>query len=185
ISNRFTGRTSTACQQFKAETLAAIDRLHPVAVIVGNYSGYHGRILGADGGGLDRAHELRAWETGYATIAQKLRARNARMIVVLDDPSLAYDPIECIARHHAVGPCTPSRRDALKTTGPMNAAATQGVQSAGYGSLFDPTDAICDQQVCRLQDQGVYVYADPDHLTYRFTLMQTSHWVDSIAAATR
>jgi peptidoglycan/LPS O-acetylase OafA/YrhL len=171
IVNPLTGHVSAACAAARAGTQRAIDELHPVAVVVGTFSGYKGRLVGLQG-----KSEAAAWAEAFSALSSEMRTRKIPLVVALDDPALSFDPIECIAKHRSTNGCTPSRAKALAVTGPFNQAVTAGMLNSGYGSLFDPTQQICDAKHCRLQINGVYVFADNGHLTYRFALEQADRW---------
>ncbi len=178
IANPITGQPSKGCAAFRAGTERAIATLHPVAVVVGTFSGYTGRIVGLNG-----RSESQAWEQGFTAMARDLHNRGIPLIVTLDDPALSFDPIECIAKHRSVSWCTPTRAKALKVTQPFNDAVLAGVHDAGWGSVYDPTRQICDAQHCQLEINGTLVFADNGHLTYPFALAQADRWRTLLSAS--
>jgi hypothetical protein len=183
VTNKFTGRRDPICDTFNIETLRMISAIHPAAVIIANSTAYRGQILDTDGHVLSGRAAQRAWQRGYTKLLRFLAAEHVPALAALDDPALDFDPIECIADHRSTAACTPSRGEALRTTGLLNEAETNAVRDAHYGSLYDPTPAICDDRQCRLEIGGVLVYADADHLTGQFVLTQTAAWRALLNAA--
>jgi peptidoglycan/LPS O-acetylase OafA/YrhL len=178
IVNPITGHASQTCSNLRGGTRRAIKELHPVAVVVGTFSGYKGRIAALNG-----RTEQQDWTDAFAALAEDLHSQHIPLVVALDDPALSFDPVECIAKHRSVSFCTPSRSKALAVTEPFNTAVEAGLRKAGYGSTYDPTSAICDAVHCNLQVGGDYVFADPGHLTYRFALAQADQWQATLERA--
>jgi peptidoglycan/LPS O-acetylase OafA/YrhL len=183
IADALTGRASRSCERFRSKSLLLIRQVHPAAVVVGMYSGYDGRVLGSGGNVLGKQDEERAWREGYAALARTLAAEHVPVVFALDDPALSFDPIECMARHRSVHACTPSRRSALRFTGPFNEAVRAGVADAGYGELYDPTSVICDATRCRLLIGNTLVFADNGHVTHQFSISQVRTWATLIRSA--
>ena len=176
VLNLLSGERDRACETFRMETLGLIDSIQPAAVIVANSTGYGGRILDESGNALHGQDEQAAWRTGHAHLLRHFKGAGVPAIVALDNPVLDFDPIECIARHRSVEHCTPSRADAQHLSGPFNDAAQASLRDADYGSLYDPTNTICDTEVCRLAIAQMLVYADPDHITQQFAKAQAPSW---------
>src|SRR5206468_2864998 len=153
------------------------------AVVVANYTGYGGRILSEDGRPLHGGDQLVAWESGTTRLLHQLEADQVPVVLALDPPALGFDPIECIARHRSVAWCTPSRNEALRISRPFNDATRAGLRDADYGSVYDPTNVICDPRRCRLEIHDVLVYADADHITYEFSLGQAAEWRTLLTAS--
>lgn len=183
IADTLTGRTSPRCAVFRAKTLQLIRQLHPAALVVGTYSGYHGRVVNTAGHVIGHRAEDQTWREAHAALARTLEAEHVPVIFALDDPALTFDPIECMARHRSLHACAPSRRSALTFTAPLNTALRAGVADADFGEIYDPTNVICDATKCRLLIDNMLVFADNGHITYRFALSQVPTWTSLIQAA--
>jgi SGNH domain (fused to AT3 domains) len=160
---------TSLCVDTRRDTQSLIDELRPAAVVLAN-KGYVDSIVGDDGV-PDRADQLTIWTDALVSRVDELEHSGHRVGLILDDPTLSFDPNICIARKQSVDACVPSRSDALATTGPFNDAQRDAVASRGVPTL-DAVAGLCDEQQCALEHDGALVYRDKDHLTTYYTLSQ-------------
>jgi peptidoglycan/LPS O-acetylase OafA/YrhL len=100
-----TGRPSEACRAFSQETDKIIERTRPSMVIVasGNYSG---RLLDPSTGELFvESDEAAVWTTAVEEYLRWLAPRTRGVGLILDNPYVPFDPIECLARTRSPSNC--------------------------------------------------------------------------------
>jgi len=146
----------TSCTKTNAETLRALERSRPDAVLIASWSG---SSFVADP------------RPGFADEFASLRAAGSVPIVLRDTPwgTDAGDVYvrDCVAAHetrpHA---CDLDRAAAVHTDGAADAARAAGV------AVIDPVDWICGPSVCPAVVGNVLVWRDRNHIsnTYMRTL---------------
>ncbi len=116
-----TTRESAACRDYLTDTQAEIDRLQPQLIVVASAS-YQGRILGQQGV-LSGEEAVEVWTTGVrSALTQLTEQTDAEIVVVLDNPVVPFDPVECLARKRAQTGVISTRTSALPTSTPRGAS---------------------------------------------------------------
>lgn len=116
------------------------------------------------------------------SIHQTLTARTksgATVGVILDNPWVPFDPVECLGVEQNAGACRSEHdqglRPATMIRQPLEAALDQrlGLRS------FDAADGICDRHWCDTQlRDGTLVLSDQTHLTPAYVRTQIPHLVE-------
>lgn len=131
----------------------------------------HDRILQ-----LTTRHDLtdhaKIWEIAMRNTLQRLLAKNKRIIFVLDNAELGFDPRSCvntrplrITANKVRQPCAVPRKDFDE----RNRAYRELVQSVlkDYPAVkaFDAAAPLCDKEWCWAMKDGQMLYYDDDHLS--------------------
>ena len=58
---------------------------------------------------------LTLWRTAFKTFLHQMQDQGIRPAVILDDPTLPYEPAECVSRTQSLAACESSREAALST----------------------------------------------------------------------
>ena len=162
--------SSRACRSFREETKRLIVDLSPDLVIVAT-ADYRSRLIdGPSGSPLERGAATTDFVAATSQFADLIREADASLMVILDNPTQARDPIECLARGGSVSECSPSpeaARDAI--------AFGQVLRQALGGDevpAFDAAALICVDVSCPVLVGDLIIYADGDHLSQEFTTAQ-------------
>ena len=95
----------------------------------------------------------------------QMQDQGIRPAVILDDPTLPYEPAECVSRTQSLAACEATRGAAL-STGEALMRADLGVLKADASvPVLAPADFLCDEAGCPLELHGHLLYADTNHLT--------------------
>jgi hypothetical protein len=161
-----TGRPSEACRAFSQETDKIIERTRPSMVIVasGNYSG---RLLDPSTGELFvESDEAAVWTTAVEEYLRWLAPRTREVGLILDNPYVPFDPIECLARTRSPSNCefSPASVSAVVRD---RAAERLAAHRSGLADVFDPLNRLCAGN-CSTWTGGLPVFSDRTHLTAAF-----------------
>ena len=105
------------------------------------------------------------WRTAFKTFLRQMQDQGIRPGVILDDPTLPYEPAECVSRTQSLAACESSRGAAL-STGQSLMSADIGVLKADPSvPVLAPDSFLCDEAGCPLELHGHLLYADTNHLT--------------------
>lgn len=177
-----TDRPSDACSEFRRETDELLEDLAPDVVIVssGNYSG---RLLGAEGSGLlSPSDESDAWRQGVSSYLGWLSGRSDELAVILDNPYVPFDPIECLGRTRSPAACQ-FDPGAVAEVARDRATTRDAAARAGVSLVFDPAEDLCRPECVTWR--GGPVFTDRTHLAQGYVESQTSRlagWLsDAIA----
>jgi len=168
---------SDNCAQFRANTQRLIDELDPRIVVLSN-ANYVGRILDDHNALPDDAAQLERWRQGLAEAIEALQRQERRVGLVLENPTLPFDPNICIARERSVAVCEPSRAESLGTIEGFNQIEMATAQQAGDVPTFDVSTTLCDSERCVLEHGGRLVYQDGGHLSTGFVVDQAPALTD-------
>jgi peptidoglycan/LPS O-acetylase OafA/YrhL len=161
ITAEGSARRVQGCTSHRAEAAELVARLEPAAVVVAG-SSYPGRLLDADARRVSRSGETDAWTAAISRTVDQLEPR--RLGVILDNPSVPNDPVECAA-HRGIEACTPSRADALAPSDPKRLAERTALARLEDTVLFDTVPLLCDSFRCHLEKHGMFAFADRTHIT--------------------
>ena len=156
--DRQKNRVNTECDSYRADTIAAIDALHPKVVIVTSASL-------AQSVSKDEIATEAQWQDGLTETLRGLQAEGTRLVVLGDMPVLESTNPECLAAHpddiQQCGSARDAALDGVYTAAEKNAAAAVG---ADY---IDITDWFCSDR-CSPVIAGRQVYRNRYHVTAAF-----------------
>jgi hypothetical protein len=98
---------------------------------------------------------------------QELRRLGARPVLVMDVPEPGYEVPHAFAKallHERTPAIAPSREAVSARQKRAREILTAAARKYGAG-FVDPTPALCDDTVCRVELNGTLLYRDSDHLT--------------------
>jgi peptidoglycan/LPS O-acetylase OafA/YrhL len=163
------GLDAQGCAEQRQGTAALLEEYDVDAVVLAQSNGYVGSILDDAGGVPDPETQARIWGASLDAYLRDLQARGLPVVVILDNPTLPDDPMECLARARDIDACELERAEALAQVAPLRAAEQQVLAALPEVPRFDATQAVCDEEACRLEADGALVYVDKDHLSADFT----------------
>lgn len=114
----------------------------------------------------------KAWAAGMRRTFSALSAAGKRIVVVLDNPFLPYDPKLCVARPFRISAtddrCTFPREQFFKMPAYAEYAALVRTIAKDYPrvQIVDLADLFCDAKVCRISIGGKLMYSDRNHLSW-------------------
>jgi peptidoglycan/LPS O-acetylase OafA/YrhL len=161
------GPTSTSqCLATRAQGMRGLAELKPVGIILSEHDrGYLGLILDKNGSVPSEPVQVALWRTAFKTFLHQMQDQGIRPAVILDNPTLPYEPAECVSRTQSLAACESSRGAAL-STGQSLMSADIGVLKADPSVPFlAPDDFLCDEAGCPLELHSHLLYADTNHLT--------------------
>jgi peptidoglycan/LPS O-acetylase OafA/YrhL len=161
------GPTSTSqCLAARTLGLGGLTELKPVGVILSEHDReYLGLILDKNGNVPGETVQVNLWRTAFRDFLRRMQDQGIRPGVILDDPTLPYEPAECVSRTQSLAACE-SPRGAALSTGQSLMTADNGVLKADPSvSVLVPDDYLCDEAGCPLELHGHLLYADTNHLT--------------------
>ena len=162
-----TSEASDACSRFVADTLAYLTGRRPTVVVISTAS-YHGRVLDASGKVASNEDERTIVRRAVERRLISLKGLGVSVGVIIDNPSVPFEPIDCLGRERAPGRC-----DFDRDTGLAGVAGMRAIQTAVARDLdvpvFDGAAGMCRGQRCETMIDGRVVYADRTHLTLEFT----------------
>jgi hypothetical protein len=161
------GPTSTSqCKAARTQGLHGLTELKPIGTILSQHDRqYLGLILDKNGTVPSEPVQVGLWRTAFNTFLHQMQDQGIRPGVILDDPTLQYEPAECVSRTQSLAACESSRGAAL-STGQSLMSADIGVLKADPSVPFlAPDDFLCDEAGCPLELHSHLLYADTNHLT--------------------
>lgn len=121
------------------------------------------------------------WSAAVSNYLAWLDSRSDGLGLILDNPYVPFDPLECLGKRRDPGACQFEQTELpsflIRDRGGVQLAAA----SVGIASVFDPFPLIC-HPVCDTWADGRPVFADRSHLTVEFALGQSEsirHWMMS------
>lgn len=138
----------------------------PDLVVIAHSRGYIGGLANDSGQLVEPGRQHATWQRGLERFAADLHAQGVGLLVLLDTPQYARDPLECAARKRAVAPCELTLDDAIDGAREFHASETSALRAAGHGQAIDSIPWICPHDRCPLvAPDGTVTYADTHHLT--------------------
>jgi peptidoglycan/LPS O-acetylase OafA/YrhL len=158
------------CARFQEDTLALVAEVRPDVVVLAQSAAYGARILSPELGRLSAGERLAEWEAAMHAFFGVVDDSGAHAALVVDNPRLDFDPIECVARSTAdESECSAERSHALHSVEGLNGVALDVARDRGAVATFDVTDDICDAERCYAARDGVPVFRDGNHLSEVWT----------------
>lgn len=105
---------------------------------------------------------------GLDRTVTELEARGKRVIVLLDNPRLPFDPRDCLPRPlglKAAKNCALPREDAVKEQGQLRRIVEQLAKAHPALRVYDSLDALCTRDSCAVEDAQSLFYTDSHHLS--------------------
>ena len=147
-------------------TALALTDLHPELVVAVS-SDLTRRVATPDGVRIaDRTEQLAAWRAALLRTRDQLAAEGATLGAILDNPRMPADPLVCMEDDGDLDACTPTRHDALRR---VRLHIENERRALGPAATLDTASLSCDDERCRIWQDGAYVYADSTHLSADFT----------------
>jgi hypothetical protein len=180
------GLVDATCAAFQSDTLELVRELRPDAVVLSQSAAYGARILSARGTPLDADERLERWRAALDDFLERVDDAGAAAAVVVDNPRLDFDPIECVSRILGdTATCSSHRDEALDGVETLNAVSEDVVHERSPVAAFDVTDDICDAERCYAERNGVPVFRDYNHLSEVWTTTRVDDLRDWFIALTR
>lgn len=113
---------------------------------------------------VDDRHEVFA--TALEDTVQQLISNGKKVIVVLDGPTLSFDPVRCL-RPLAFfqTSCEVPRGKLLEDQSIYRKILAAGLKEHPGVQIFDPMDWLCPDAMCPVMKDGHFLYRDRSHLT--------------------
>jgi peptidoglycan/LPS O-acetylase OafA/YrhL len=152
-----------------------------LVVLAQAWSQYAGKLLFTEGGRRwtiyllgtrdDERSESRSSEILRRSLEQTLdyfESKGIQVLLLGEVPPLARDPVRCIAnairQHRPHDACGRARSEVQRVIGETEALLASLARGRKNVFFFSPSDAMCDQQWCNVELDGVYMYRDDGHL---------------------
>jgi len=148
----------TACSRQRTAWLAEINQLHPVTVLLADYTvGVYSAA--SNGSQLFTSAE---WQAGMETTITDLAPSNAKLAVLGDSVTFNIAPPLCLADYPNVQMCDTPNPNPAK---PGQQAAERAAASAANVLYVDPTKWLCTSTACSPVVGNFIVYYDAFHLS--------------------
>ncbi len=162
------------CQRQEAGDLRLLKVIRPNYVIVANWNGYLGYVLGPSAEPIPSDQQVKLWQQATGAFFQAVESSGAKVGYIYDEPTLPMDASKCIAAANQVASCVPTRTAALAKSEPLLDAERRALDQVGHVTTVDMTDVVCGPSVCPLQVGNTLVYVDTHHLTDAFVAAKAS-----------
>lgn len=161
-----------ACDRWRANSLARIEREKPEMVITATDTG-NGYALWRDGDRLTRQASEPLLREAYASTLRQLRritgGTDGRVVVLRDLPRAAFRPPDCLLENpEDLAAC--DFRGFRKNPPGFDLAAARRVDGV---KLVDLSEAVCPSGLCSSARDGMVVYRDTTHLSATFAATLT------------
>jgi peptidoglycan/LPS O-acetylase OafA/YrhL len=163
-------RKTALCLTNQLGDVRLLDALHPDAVLLAVWSGNRDHLVDESGDKVPKAQQVASWEAGVRSMTGDLRRRGIPYGMILDEPTLPINAVDCIARLNQIAACERTRADALEASEPLLDVERKVMAETPSAPTLDMTAALCDADRCRLEVDGHLVYADSHHLTDAFAI---------------
>ncbi|GII56895.1 acyltransferase [Planotetraspora thailandica] len=150
------GKPYTACDRWRENALAKIQKLRPAMVIASS----------SDAGSPARpmANPLDDWTSGFRRTLDSLTASTTRVSVILDTPWPRGDAVDCASSYPLqLGRCAGRLPEAIQD--PMKSKAIAAAARGTRVDVVDPVRWFCSESgACPLVVGNVIVYRDESHI---------------------
>ena len=111
------GPTSISqCLAARTQGMHALAELKPAGIILTEHDRqYLGLILDKNRDVPSEPVQVELWRAAFYSFLHQMQDQGIRPGVILDDPTLPYEPAECVSRTQSLAACEPSRGAALST----------------------------------------------------------------------
>jgi len=161
------GPTSTSqCLAARAQGMRGLAELKPAGVILTEHDRlYLGLILDKNGNVPSQSVQVASWRAALKEFLVQMQALGIHPGVILDDPTLPYEPSECVSQTQSLAACEATRSGALSIGEPLMRVDLGVLKSDPSVPVLTPSDFLCDEAGCPLELHGRLLYADDNHLT--------------------
>jgi peptidoglycan/LPS O-acetylase OafA/YrhL len=180
------GPTSTSqCLAARTEGLRGVKELKPVGIILSDHDRqYLGLILDKNGNVPNEQVQVGLWRSAFKAFLHQMQSQGIRPAVILDDPTLPYEPAECVSRTQSLAACESSRVAALSTGESLMRADIGVLKADASVPTLAPDSVLCDEAGCPLELHGHLLYADTNHLTRGATKLMQPQLTQLLRAVT-
>ncbi len=178
---------TSECLMLRKQGMQFLAQLKPRAVVLAQHEGqYLGLIENQAGEVPSIPEQVQLWKSAFEAFLNQMMAEGIRPAVILDDPTLPYEPAECVSETGSIAACEPTRRAALSTAMPL-VNAEQAVLAKRKNSVpvFAPDSVLCNRTGCPLEIDNQLLYADTNHLWFGATRImepQISELLENVLA---
>lgn len=151
-------RPYVECADWHAATLETVRETKPNLVVMSSSAHY--------------AISTAAWRNGTASLVDALRSTGAGVLIMGPTPEMSFDVPACLARQAwatrftGVDLCRPGvPSESLLAIAAQLRAIAGGRANVRY---IDSLDLICPDGSCRVEQGGLVMFRDADHLTARY-----------------
>lgn len=150
----------SSCDRWRRGVIAHLVEDPPDLVVISNYAHY---LLPGEPAGAER---LEIWGDGLKDTVQRLRDAGSEVLVIADSPRMPSQPATCVSTDVMdASRCDEARDTALDG----EIAATERRVAEETGAIYaDFTKYICDDEVCPVIIDDMFVYRDVNHMTATF-----------------
>lgn len=171
VTDPLKGAKKTAvCLDQQQGDVRILDALRPDAVLLATWSGNRSNIIDAAGQKVATEQQMALWEAGMRSTLGDLTERGIPFGVVVDEPSLAFNAVDCLVQENSVERCEPDVAAAMKQSGPLLEIERKVLAEFPKAPTLDMSDVLCDADRCHLEVDGHLVYADTHHLSAAYAL---------------
>ncbi len=166
------GPVDTAqCLAFRKAGLHLLSELKPRAVVLSEHDGqYLGLITDKNGNVPPVPEQVVLWKAAVIEFVEEMRVQGIRPAVIMDNPTLPYDPAECVSQTGSIAACEPSLSTALSPGRPL-IDGERAVFAHAKVPVFDPDGILCNRTGCPLELHNQLIYGDTNHLLFGATRM--------------
>ncbi|MFR9673188.1 acyltransferase family protein [Streptomyces sp. TR06-5] len=164
-------REYTECATWRRDAMERIDDLSPEMVVTGNQAT---TTVMQDGMRLDARAGAPKASAAYAETLEHLRSIGSRVVVMADNPHPPQDMPSCVSE--SLGDLDACAFPKSKGLGfeRVNKDAAESVSGA---RLIDPSEALCQDDVCPAVVGNALVYRNSAHITATYMRTMTD-WLD-------
>jgi peptidoglycan/LPS O-acetylase OafA/YrhL len=174
-----TYEVNQSCVGYRDETHRIIDREQPELVVLVS-SDFTRRAIGADGERIaDREGQLTAWHDAIVALRADLADQDIALAGVLDNPRMTTDPLVCVEEAGDATACDVDRDQALRR---VRLHIANERDAFGAGAVLEAVPMVCDDERCRVEQDGIYAFADATHLSRPFTESRAGEVTDFLQA---
>lgn len=151
-------KSYTACSQQRTAWITAINKLHPVTVLLADYT------VGVDSAASNGTQLFTSaeWQAGMQQTLTDLQPSRAKLAILGDSVTFAIAPPLCLADYPDVQKCDTPNPNPGK---PGQQAAERAAAVAAKVLYLDPTKWLCTSTMCSPVVGNYIVYYDAFHLT--------------------
>ena len=171
-------RPSPQCLAFVAETERILDSKRPRIVLLTS-SGYGGLVAATNGRSGAAVNEQSVVADSIHQTLTAHTERGATVGVILDNPWVPFDPVECLGVERNADACRFQRDQGLRPAAMIRRPLEAALDQRPDLRSFDAADGICDRHWCDTQlRDGTLVFSDQTHLTPAYVRTQIPHLVE-------
>jgi hypothetical protein len=111
------------------------------------------------------------WKIAMRETLDSLLKNGKKVIFVLDNPELSFDPLSCSKRPMTLTTkfnqnCAESIQEFYSNSAEYRSIVFDVLKDYPSVKLFDMAAYLCDDRACHAKEDGQVLYGDRDHLSY-------------------